>query len=388
MMRWTIRRTTCWIMLVLLALLPATARAQEPEEEFSVPWRTSWFPVLSGRSNDGPLLSLQIRSRQDAPYEARTTFTRAIDASAGATPQGSRYARATFDAPLFWHPWRFTVTAGAGREARFGYFGLGNETSHEGDLVTTAQPFFYRVKRTRYRGQAQASRYLNPRVLVALSGEVESSRFASLPGPSVFNTDFGPTTLKEDDASARLALVYDTRDVEYNTRRGLLLEAGVQAGSGGGNYTRLYTVLRGYLAIREGTVLAARLAGSGMGGRPTLNARFTIPAWDRPIAVLGGELSHRALDTGRLAGRHVLFGNVEVRHDLLNLGDLGAITLLGFADAGRVFESESFELTADDLKVGGGGGVALRILRSTIFTFNFAGGPDGFNFSVGNGWMF
>ena len=37
---------------------------------------------------------------------------------------------------------------------------------------------------------------------------------------------------------------------------------------------------------------------------------------------------------------------------------------------------------------GGGGGIALRILRSTIFTFNFAGGPDGFNFSVGNGWMF
>jgi hypothetical protein len=38
--------------------------------------------------------------------------------------------------------------------------------------------------------------------------------------------------------------------------------------------------------------------------------------------------------------------------------------------------------------VGGGGGIALRILRATIFVFNFAGGPDGFNFSVGNGWMF
>jgi hypothetical protein len=53
-----------------------------------------------------------------------------------------------------------------------------------------------------------------------------------------------------------------------------------------------------------------------------------------------------------------------------------------------VFERESFRITTDDLKVGGGGGVALRILRSTIFTFNFAGGPDGFNFEVGSGWMF
>ena len=43
---------------------------------------------------------------------------------------------------------------------------------------------------------------------------------------------------------------------------------------------------------------------------------------------------------------------------------------------------------AEDMKVGGGGGVGLRVLRSTIFTFNFAGGPDGFNFEVGSGWMF
>ena len=73
---------------------------------------------------------------------------------------------------------------------------------------------------------------------------------------------------------------------------------------------------------------------------------------------------------------------------MLPFGDLGALTVLAFLDAGRVFEEESFEITADDLRVGGGGGIALRILRSTIFTFNFAGGPDGFNFSVGNGWMF
>jgi hypothetical protein len=40
------------------------------------------------------------------------------------------------------------------------------------------------------------------------------------------------------------------------------------------------------------------------------------------------------------------------------------------------------------VKVGGGGGVGIRILRSTIFTINLAGGPDGFNSSLGSGWMF
>jgi hypothetical protein len=32
--------------------------------------------------------------------------------------------------------------------------------------------------------------------------------------------------------------------------------------------------------------------------------------------------------------------------------------------------------------------VAVRILRSAVFTLNFAGGPDGFTFSMGNGWSF
>jgi hemolysin activation/secretion protein len=103
--------------------------------------------------------------------------------------------------------------------------------------------------------------------------------------------------------------------------------------------------------------------------------------------VLGGQYSHRSFDTGRFAGKHVVFGNLEVRHDLLPFGDLGAVTLLAFLDAGRVVE-EPFKLTTKDMKVGGGGGVALRILRASIFTFNFAGGPDGFNYSVGSGWMF
>jgi hypothetical protein len=40
------------------------------------------------------------------------------------------------------------------------------------------------------------------------------------------------------------------------------------------------------------------------------------------------------------------------------------------------------------MKVGGGGGVALRFMRLSTFTFNFAGGPDGFNFTAGTGWSF
>ena len=243
------------------------------------------------------------------------------------------------------------------------------------------------MRRARYGGKVEVSRLLGGPWQASFLGNVEWTRFTTLPEPSLFRNDFG-TELRETDVSGRLALVYDTRDNEYNTKRGLLLEAGAQVGSGNDNYTRLYSVLRGYLSVREGTVIAARLAASGMGGDPTLNARYYLPAWENQIPVLGGQYSQRSFDTGRFAGTHLLMGNLEVRHDLLPFGDLGAVSLLAFLDAGRVFEGESFKLTTSDMRVGGGGGVAIRILRSSIFTFNIAGGPDGVNYSLGSGWMF
>jgi outer membrane protein assembly factor BamA len=222
---------------------------------------------------------------------------------------------------------------------------------------------------------------------VALRTDLGRVRFTTLPGPSVFTADFGDG-LEQDELSGRLALIYDTRDNEFNTLRGLFAEAGAQVGEAEEQYSRLYGVIRGYYPVREGTVVAARLAASGMGGTPTLYARSDLPTWNDQVPVLGGEQSHRSFDTGRFLGEGTLFANFEVRHDVLPFGDLGALTVLAFLDAGRVFEGESFRLTTDDLHVGGGGGVALRILRSTIFVFNFAGGPDGFNFSLSNGWMF
>jgi hypothetical protein len=364
------------------------AKAETAEKEPGAPWRTSYFPYLSGAANDGPALVGRIRYWQPAEYEARVTTTAALTLDAGLTTRGSRGVTAQFRAPLLREGWRFFALAGADRLVRYGFFGLGNETVYDKDAVTDAQPFFYRLRRTRYRGVVEVTRRLRGPLQVALQADAEQVRFTSLPGPSVFALEVPSEELEQDDLAGRLALVYDSRDNEYDTHKGLLLEAGTQVGSGNDGYTRQYAILRGYLQVREGTVVALRLAGSGMGGHPTLNARFTLPGWENPIPVLGGEYSHRSLDTGRLSGKGTLFGNLEVRHDLLPFGDLGAVTLLAFLDAGRVFEEESFSLTTEHMKVGGGGGFALRILRSSIFTFNFAGGPDGFNFSVGNGWAF
>jgi hypothetical protein len=351
-------------------------------------WRTSWFPYLTGGANDSPLLIFHVRHWQPAEYEARTTYTAALNADAGIAPAGSRFVAASFKAPGRWDDWRVSALALAERQSRYGYFGLGNNTAYDRDAVGDDDPFLYRLRRTRYRASVEVTRRVRGPLRVAALADYTHAHFTSLPGPSVFANDVPSGELGQDDVSGRVALVYDTRDNEYNTHQGLLLEAGTQVGSGGDGYTRQYAILRGYLTVREGTVLAARIAGSGMGGTPSLDARFALPGWEREVPVLGGEYSHRGLDYGRLTGRGTLFGNFEVRHDLLALGDLGAITLLAFLDVGRVFEGENFRLTTEDMKVGGGGGIGIRVLRSSIFVLNYGRGPDGGNWSAGSGWMF
>lgn len=380
------------LILLLWLCGPALAAAQEPaatlEAERYPSWRTSYFPYLRGAANDGPMLVFRVRHWRPSEYEERTTYDAAFNFDAGITGRGSRFVSAQFKGPNLWQGWRLAAQATAERQVRYGFFGLGNGTVSDDDLVTEENPFLYRMRRSRYRASAEVTHQLKGSLHLALLTEYEHTHFTSLPGQSAFVSEFPSGELNQDDLSGRLALVYDTRDNEYNTQRGLLLEAGTQVGSGGDGYTRQYALFRGYLPLREGTVVAARIGGSGMGGTPPLDARFVLPGWENQVPVIGGEYSNRGLDTGRLTGKGTLFGNLEVRHDLLSLGDLGAVTLLGFVDAGRVFEEESFRLTTENMKVGAGGGVALRILRSSIFVFNFAGGSEGFNFSVGTGWMF
>ena len=353
-----------------------------------LPWRLSYFPYITGLSNDGPLIAARARYWKPAAYEDLVTAKAELELNAGIGFRGSRFVTATATVPRLAKGWRFFGLAAAVREARFGFYGLGNETVKDESLEQPDNKLYYRVRRRTYRVNAEITRQLAGPLHAALLGELVSARYTAPDDqPSLFDQTFGPE-LSNKDASARLALVFDTRDNEFNTLRGVLVETGVQLAAGGGNYERVYGIARGWLTPREGTTLAVRLAGSQLYGAPTLDARFIIPGWERPVLVLGGNFSHRGLDLPRFAGAGVVFGNFEVRQEVFGFGPYGAIGVVGFVDAGRVFEGDKFRLTFDDLKVGGGGGIAIRILRSTIFTFTVGRGPDGTNIDLNSGWFF
>jgi hypothetical protein len=87
-------------LLLALLLYSPILLAQDQDSDAGPSWRLSYFPYLSGGYNDGPLISLRARYWQPAEYEARNTYTAAVDAATGLTLRGGRHIGARFHAPL------------------------------------------------------------------------------------------------------------------------------------------------------------------------------------------------------------------------------------------------------------------------------------------------
>ena len=365
------------IVAAFLFLVPGSLAGQD--------WGVSWLPTLRPAANEFPFISLFVDYSVPADYYAPFINNGALTGSAGVSFKGSWFATARFRAPGLAAKWRFDVFAVAIQEKRFGYYGVGNETTYDRALGNRERNF-YRVRRSRYAGQAEVTRALMGPLRISLALRAQQTEFEPLDGVSLFTADFAGRTISESDASARVSLAIDTRDTEYNTKKGVFFEAGGKAATGGDGYTWLYSILKGFVSPVEGTVIGARVAGGTTGGTPPLSQRYEFNTWEQDRDSYGGRFTNRGFTEGRFAGESVIMGNLEIRHDLLSLGDLGGITLLAFGDAGRVFEMEAFSL--DDLKWGAGGGFDLRVLRSNIWTFNFSGGSEGFRFLFGWGWVF
>jgi outer membrane protein assembly factor BamA len=385
------RRALAGALLGLV--LAAPLAAQEP-------WRASYYPFPLKGPNDQVSLVLHYQYGQAADYADRVPFAKSFSVEWGLNASGSRFLVARFKAPRLADGWRLYSEAGATRENRFGYFGLGNDTEAADDATLEENPWYDRMRRSRIYGRVDLTRRIAGPLHATAGVSLTHASYGSLPGSSHFNNDFylrppclppGPCELvyngpDETDFAGRVGLVLDTRDNEFVPTGGVLFEAGLEMGSGGEGYAGYYGQLSAFASPYEGAVAAVRILGRSIDADAPLDARFTLYGWERSIPLLGGPESHRSFIYGRYAGRQALAMNVEYRQDVLNFGDFGAITAIGFVDAGMVQENPEFE--SNKLHVGGGGGLAIRVLRSTVLQFNLAGGPDGFQFSMGTGWAF
>jgi hypothetical protein len=383
------------LLLGVACLTRAPALAAQDEGN---PWRVSDFPYLMGDPTNGLLVIGHIQYAKEADYDARVPYDGYIGLEAAWGTRSSRYLTLKYRAPTQYKGWRLAADAGAVREGHFGYFGQG--AGGQGAGVDPDDASADRVHRTRYFGRGEVTRALRPHLAVSGAAGITYFRYQGIAAGDQFHADFGDAALSGTDATGRVSLIFDTRRNELVPRSGLLLEAGLYAGSGkyetrtggtpsftGSGYTGIYAHLRGWVAPLQSTVLSGRVAVRSLSKNAPLDARYVLPGWEREITVLGGPESQRGLIRGRYVGRGVLISSVDVRHTLIDVGDYGSINVLAFLDAGRVDDGAA-KLSLSHLKVGGGGGLGIKVIRSALLSINFATGPDGFTFSMANGWAF
>lgn len=363
-------------------------------------WRASYYPYPLKGPNDNLSGVFHYQYAQAADYTDRVPFAKSLSLDGGINASGSHWLVGRLKMPRLADGWRFYTEAGVVRENRFGFFGLGNDTEPADEATLEENPWYNRMQRDRVYGRVDLTRRIAGPLHLTAGVSMTHAAFDQLPGESLLRNAFtivppclppGPCPAVyedpgDDDFAGRFALVLDTRDNEFVPARGVLLEAGMEFGSGGDGYTGFYGLASGFVSPYEGGVAAGRILVRSLQAEAPLDARYTLYGWERSIPLLGGPESHRSFLYGRYAGRQAVVANLEYRQDILNFGDFGAITALGFLDGGLV--QENAEAESNKLHVGGGAGLALRILRSTVLQFNFAGGPDGFQFSMGTGWVF
>ncbi len=366
------------LIALLGALLAPSASAQNPATARTwPPWRTSYFPYPAASPNDGLTGIVRVLRFRQAPHDDRLSLLSSIALEAGYSTRGSWLAHARADFPRIARGWRAAAALGAREQPHFG--------SPEDSV--SRQRFDAWVDVTRRVGGAWQVAVRLAAQQSNISGEASTltTRYPSTPlDGCVFQGSCGSRyEISEFDAQARAALVLDLRDREYDTRRGALVEAGLFVGGAANGYTGGYALARGWATPREGSRLSARAGLRAMSTTQAAGALHEIPGWESPLTVLGGFHSHRGLGDGELVGRGVLLAGAEARHDLMNFGNIGSVTLLGFVDAGRVFVDPSplvdpvpgaplpsgdLDFTLDDWTVAAGGGISVRLLRNAQLT--------------------
>jgi outer membrane protein assembly factor BamA len=315
----------------------------------------------------------------------------ALTFDASASMQGSRALVADAQAPAWWEGWRAALTVTAARDNRLGFYGLGNDTRYFADSAAGASPHFYKVSRTHTAARVTIQRRIAGPLRVLAGAALERTSFRTLPGDNVFRRALAsgavdPATVPFTDKVARAGIVLDARDHEIDPHRGVLLEALFASGTG---YTRTTVHARVFVDPVERLVLAARLAGEGLGGRPPIAARLTMESSELPFTAVGGYRSLRGFYDARFVGRGKLLGSLEARYAMVLAPTILELKLVAFYDVGRVFDAgERWRLTSEGLHRSGGGELGLRFLRNSLICVGYGRGSEGGHLLFGTTWSY
>ena len=263
------------------------------------------------------------------------------------------------------------------------YYGIGNDTGYDEDLIDEESPAFLNDD---YYG------FERERFTLWITYQRRFGSFRVLGGLGLVHSDIAfydaPTLLQRDHQAfgkqggftnyVKVGLIYDTRDFEPAPGRGdwsdVILEVSDGAWGSDYDYARLTLTNRHYVTLARNVVFAQRIVfEKSWGDLPFYEMTFFGGSFKIDEG-LGGAKSIRGQLRNRFQGPMKLFGNLELRWRLWDFQILDQnlyLALSGFLDYGRVWhEGEAFAVR--DFHTGQGGGVHLGWNETFLVTADVA----------------
>lgn len=357
------------LLFGLCGLLAAQAAAAQ-----AIPrgWEMSGLPALNFNADEGFGYGIIAQAFQYGDGTVKP-YAYTIQPLLFLTTKGRRDVSVFIDAPhLLPNDWRMGVYLGREQQLATPFYGVGNATTHEAALEAGPNPYYYRYGRTGVRFNADFQHAVAGPLRVLVGAGARTSRIDKTPfdsGTTLLVATSGPATMPTGRAvTARVGLIYDTRDRETGPTSGQWIEAlvqrGMKAAGGTHEFTRATGTARLYLPVTDRLVWAQRGVVQHVTGNVPFYELYTIQGSFKDDEALGGAGTIRGLPKNRFIGKGVAFANEELRFRALDFrvrGRESALILSAFIDAGRVWERGLFDSeTSSGIHYGFGGGARVR----------------------------
>lgn len=318
------------------------------------------------------------------------------------TTEGRRDFTLFVDAPELRDGWRLSAFLGREKQIATPYYGPGNASDYDPALESEEgpDPFYYRFGRTQNSLRVDGQRSVGARLRMLLGLGVVRTSLVTVPdgeGTTLFADTHGNEVDPTWANYGRLGLVWDSRDRETGTTRGVWTEALVQAVPSAlgaeESYLRWTFADRRYFPLGSRVVLAYRVLLQHVTPGAPDHELFTVQTSFKQQEGIGGAKTVRGLLKNRLLGRGALVWNTELRWraaDFRLLGRSFHTVLSAFVDQGRVWE-DGLVLgeVLSDLHRGWGGGLRLGMGENFTVAIDAATSDEtGLPVYIGLGYLF
>ncbi len=392
-----------------LALLLVTAHDARADDEVEIPMvpdqktEVTVLPLVGGDSDigfgGGALSSVARLDKAYRPYLWRVESIAVITFKSSPTggldiPYQEYFMKVTLP-HLVKRRLRFELRPSFNWLATIKYYGLGNDSKFEPQPSDLQAPRYYEYGRINPALRSSLRVAMNHGVSF-LVGAAYTQNWLEVPAESKLAEDMrnGSADVKSILGNARphgvlqfeYGVIYDRRDNETSTKRGMFHQATVRLSPGGGGLFLPYQFGEANVTIRFFLPLGTPrvvFAARGVVDLLVGNVPFYELARFEDSNAIGGVNGVRGVPAQRYYGKAKVFGNLELRAEVFEFpvwNKAYKFGVVGFFDGGRLWADykrrPELDGTGIGLKYGVGGGLRIQSGDSFVLRADVAWSPD------------